>query len=417
MKVVIIAGGKGTRIASVNSEIPKAMIPVEGKPIIEHEVLLALRYGFKNFIFIIGHLGEHIRRHFGDGSRWGAHIEYFQEEQPLGTAGALGNLREQMDEDFFVFYGDTIMDIDMHAMLDYHRHKQADATLFIHPNDHPYDSDVVDIDEEGRVRRFLLKPHPGNLVCRNMVNASLFILSPNVLQRIEPGVKSHIEKDILPRCLHDGLCLYGYVSFEYIKDMGTPDRYEAVCRDMRQGTVARRNKQHPRPAVFLDRDGVITKEVHLLHRPEQLQLVEGAAEAIRRINRSDYLAVIVTNQPVIARNLCSIEELEHIHATLETMLGKEHAYVNAIYYCPHHPDGGYPEERKEYKIKCDCRKPAPGMLLQAARDWNIDLSASYMIGDSERDVLAGENAGCKKSVRIETNRPHALLEALDGLGI
>lgn len=417
MKVVIIAGGKGTRIASVNSEIPKAMIPVEGKPIIEHEVLLALRYGFKDFIFIIGHLGEHIRQHFGDGSRWGAHIDYFQEEQPLGTAGALGNLREQMDEDFFVFYGDTIMDIDMHAMLDYHRHKQADATLFIHPNDHPYDSDVVDIDEEGRVRRFLLKPHPENLVCRNMVNASLFILSPNVLQRIEPGVKSHIEKDILPRCLHDGLRLYGYVSFEYIKDMGTPDRYEAVCRDMRQGTVARRNKQHPRPAVFLDRDGVITKEVHLLHRPEQLQLVEGAAEAIRRINRSDYLAVIVTNQPVIARNLCSIEELEHIHATLETMLGKEHAYVNAIYYCPHHPDGGYPEERKEYKIKCDCRKPAPGMLLQAARDWNIDLSASYMIGDSERDVLAGENAGCKKSVRIETNRPHALLEALDGLGI
>ncbi|MBQ4222458.1 MAG: HAD-IIIA family hydrolase [Prevotella sp.] len=417
MKVVIIAGGKGTRIASVNSEIPKAMIPVEGKPIIEHEVLLALRYGFKDFIFIIGHLGEHIRQHFGDGSRWGAHIDYFQEEQPLGTAGALGSLREQIDEDFFVFYGDTIMDIDMHAMLDYHRHKQADATLFIHPNDHPYDSDVVDIDEEGRVRRFLLKPHPENLVCRNMVNASLFILSPNVLQRIEPGVKSHIEKDILPRCLHDGLRLYGYVSFEYIKDMGTPDRYEAVCRDMRQGTVARRNKQHPRPAVFLDRDGVITKEVHLLHRPEQLQLVEGAAEAIRRINRSDYLAVIVTNQPVIARNLCSIEELEHIHATLETMLGKEHAYVNAIYYCPHHPDGGYPEERKEYKIKCDCRKPAPGMLLQAARDWNIDLSASYMIGDSERDVLAGENAGCKKSVRIETNRPHALLEALDGLRI
>ena len=136
MKVVIIAGGKGTRIASVNSEIPKAMIPVEGKPIIEHEVLLALRYGFKDFIFIIGHVGEHIRQHFGDGSRWGAHIEYFQEEQPLGTAGALGSLREQIDEDFFVFYGDTIMDIDMHAMLDYHRHRQADATLFIHPNDH-----------------------------------------------------------------------------------------------------------------------------------------------------------------------------------------------------------------------------------------------------------------------------------------
>lgn len=417
MKVVIIAGGKGTRIASVNSEIPKSMIPVEGKPIIEYEVELAKRYGFKEFIFITGHLGEHISNYFGDGSRWGVYIDYFHEHQPLGTAGALGSLREKLTEDFFVFYGDTIVDIDMLAMLDYHQRKHSDATLFTHPNDHPYDSDLVDLDSDGSIKRFLLKPHPDNLVCKNMVNASLFILSPKVLQLITPGVKSHIEKDILPRCLEKGLRLFGYVSFEYIKDMGTPDRYDAVCRDMREGIVARRNNRTPRPAIFLDRDGVITKEVHLLHRPEQLQLVEGAAEALRRINSSDYLAIIVTNQPVIARNLCSINDLEHIHATLETMLGQQHAYVNAIYYCPHHPDSGYPEERKEYKVKCKCRKPAPGMLLQAAKDWNIDLSASYMIGDSDRDVQAGENAGCKQSLRIETNAPNALLKVLETLGV
>lgn len=412
MKIVIIAGGQGTRIASVNSEIPKAMIPVCGKPIIEHEVLLAKRYGYTEFIFIIGHLGNVIRSYFGDGSQWGISIEYFQETQPLGTAGALAYLKQQLTDDFFVFYGDTILDIDLQAMLQFHRTHKADATLFVHPNDHPYDSDIVDTDSSGRIRQFSIKPHAKGFVSRNLVNASLFIFTPQILEQIEVGMKSHIEKDVLPRCLEKGMRLYGYLSFEYIKDMGTPDRYEAVCRDMESGTVALRNRVNPRPAIFLDRDGTITREVNLLHKPEQLELIDGAAEAIRLINQSGYLAIIVTNQPVIARNLCSITELELIHATLETMLGREHAYVNAIYYCPHHPDSGYPEERKEYKIKCDCRKPAPGMLLQAAHDWNIDLAHSYMIGDSDRDVNAGKNAGVKQSILIETNQQQALLNAV-----
>lgn len=206
--------------------------------------------------------------------------------------------------------------------------------------------------------------------------------------------------------------LYGYVSPEYIKDMGTPERYEAVCKDVENGKVARLNKKNPRPAIFLDRDGTINEEVNLLNDPEQLKLIEGAAEAIRLINQSDYLAIIVTNQPVIARNLCSVEELEYIHASLETLLGKERAYVDAIYYCPHHPDKGYPEERPEYKIDCKCRKPNPGMLLQAAKDWNIDLSRSYMIGDSDRDVQAGINAKVEDSIMIKTNTPNALLDAV-----
>ena len=412
MKVVIIAGGQGTRIASVNSEIPKAMIPVCGKPIIEHEVELCKRYGFTDFLFIIGYMGDQISSFFGDGSKWDVKIEYYQETQPLGTAGALGYLKDRLTEDFFVFYGDTIVDFDMPAMLKYHQEKNADATLFLHPNDHPYDSDIVELDAKGKVLRFDNKPHPDDFVSKNIVNAALFIFSPAILTQIEVGVKSHIEKHVLPRCLEAGMNLYGYVSPEYIKDMGTPDRYEAVCYDFESGKVARLNKKNPRPAIFLDRDGTINEEVNLLNKPEQLKLIEGAAEAIRLINKSDYLAIIVTNQPVIARNLCSIEELEYIHASLETMLGKERAYVNAIYYCPHHPDKGYPEERPEYKIDCECRKPKPGMLLQAAKDWNIDLTKSYMIGDSDRDLKVGQNAGCKDSFVIKTNEPNALLNAI-----
>lgn len=412
MKVVIIAGGQGTRIASVNSEIPKAMIPVCGKPIIEHEVELCKRYGFTDFLFIIGHMGDKISSFFGDGNKWGVNIEYYQETQPLGTAGALGYLKDKLTEDFFVFYGDTIVDFDMPSMLKYHQEKNADATLFLHPNDHPYDSDIVDLDADGKVRKFYNKPHEEGFVSRNIVNAALFIFSPKILEQIEAGVKSHIEKNVLPKCLKSGMNLYGYISFEYIKDMGTPERYYAVCDDVKNGKVARLNRSNKRPAIFLDRDGTISKEVNLLCKPEQLELIEGTAEAIKLINKSDYLAVIVTNQPVIARNLCSIEELEYIHAALETKLGQEGAYVNAIYYCPHHPDKGYPEERPEYKIDCECRKPKPGMLLQAAQDWNIDLANSYMIGDSDRDLNAGRNAGCKNSIVIQTNKTNALLNAV-----
>lgn len=412
MKIVIIAGGQGTRIASVNSEIPKAMIPVCGKPIIEHEVEMAARQGFTDFLFVIGYLGDQIEAYFGNGSRWGVHIDYFRETQPLGTAGALGLLRDRLTEDFFVFYGDTVMDIDLQRMLDYHRTKQADATLFLHPNDHPYDSDLVDLDADGRIRAFYHKPHPEGFVAHNIVNAALFVFSPSVLAHIEPGIKSHIEKHVLPRCMEADMRLFGYVSAEYIKDMGTPERYYAVCDDMANGKVARLNCANRRPAIFLDRDGVINREVNLLNREEQMELIPGAAEAIRLINKSDYLAIVVTNQPVIARNLCTLEELDHIHMRLETLLGQERAYLNALYFCPHHPDGGYPEERKEYKIKCDCRKPAPGMLLRAAEEWNIDLANSYMIGDSDRDMQAGANAGVKRSILIPTNKENALLNAI-----
>lgn len=415
MKVVIIAGGQGTRIASVNSEIPKAMIPVCGQPIIEHEVNLCKRYGYTDFVFVLGHMGDRISSYFGDGSKWGVSITYYQEERPLGTAGALAYLKDELTEDFFVFYGDTIVDFDMRTMQRYHLSKNADATLFVHPNDHPYDSDIVDLTADGRVRKFYNKPHAEGFISRNIVNAALFIFSPKILTQIEVGAKSHIEKDVLPRCLEAGMQLYGYESFEYIKDMGTPERYYAVCEDVASGKVARLNRNNKRPAVFLDRDGTLIKEVNLLNRPEQVELLEGAAEAVKLINKSGYLAIVVTNQPVIARNLCSLEDLEHIHSTLETMLGKEGAYLNAIYYCPHHPDKGYPEERPEYKIDCSCRKPKPGMLLQAAKDWNIDLQASYMIGDTERDLQAGHNAGCKESILVETNAPESLLRAVHEL--
>ncbi len=324
-------------------------------------------------------------------------------------------MTDLLTDDFFVFYGDTIMDIALDQMQDFHNMHNADSTLFLHPNDHPYDSDLVELGPENNVTQFYSKPHPEDLICRNLVNAALYIISPKIISLIPKGIKSDFANNIFPICLEKGLKLYGYVSPEYIKDMGTPDRYEKVCSDVTSGKVERLNRKYQRSAIFLDRDGVVTKEVDLLHKPTQLELIDGVPEAIQYINTKGYLVIIVTNQPVIARNLCSIEELDYIHKKLETLLGKNHAYIDAIYYCPHHPDGGYPEERKEYKIVCDCRKPNPGMLLNAAKDWNIDLANSYMIGDRDSDIQAGENAGVKQSVLIECNQPKALLNLIQNL--
>jgi D,D-heptose 1,7-bisphosphate phosphatase len=411
MKTVIIAGGKGTRISGVAGELPKALIPVAGKPVLERQVELAKRYGFTDFLFLTGYLGEEIEAYFGDGARWGVRIACYREQEPLGTAGAFAAVAGRLTTDCWVFYGDTVMDFDMERMLDFHRSRRADATLFLHPNDHPFDSDLVEVTGEGRISTFYPKPHHG--YHRNLVNAALYILSPSILRYIPAGQKCDFGKDVFPQALAADARLYGYVSAEYIKDMGTPGRYETVCADVSSGKVAQLNSRNKRPAFFLDRDGVINREVDLLAAPEQLELLPGAAEAISRINRTGYLAIVVTNQPVIARNLCSLHTLQHIHNKMETLLGEAHAYLDAIYFCPHHPDKGYPEERPEYKTDCSCRKPKPGMLLQAAQEWNIDLSGSYMIGDRPADIQAGETAQVKQSIMIASNTAHALLDAVN----
>ena len=144
-------------------------------------------------------------------------------------------------------------------------------------------------------------------------------------------------------------------------------------------------------------------------------MIDGVAEAIRKINESGYLAIVVTNQPVIARGEVSFEGLEEIHNKMETLLGKKGAYLDAIYYCPHHPHKGYEGERPELKIDCDCRKPKPGMLFKAAEDFNIDLSQSCMIGDGENDVKAGINAGCKTVLLSNSDKSYGQTETMKSL--
>ncbi len=412
MKVVIMAGGKGTRIAELFPDIPKPLIPVDGMPILEREIRSLALQGFKDIILTVGYLAEKIVKYFGDGSQLGVKIDYFIEETPLGNAGALFRMREKIgDEPFFLLNADAAFDVDFNRMLEYHREKGGLVTIFTHPNSHPYDSGLIVADDDSKVLAWLAKEDNRPQWYVNRVNAGLHIIDPKVLdlclKNLETDENTHLPvgKVDLDRQILKPLCGTGqmvcYDSPEYVKDMGTPDRFHQVETDYRNGIVQARNLKNKQKAIFLDRDGTINKYVGFLRQIDDFELIEGVADAIKMINQSEYLAIVVTNQPVIARGEVSWDELNEIHKKMATLLGESGAYVDGIYICPHHPDKGFEGERPEYKINCICRKPKPGLLLQAAKDFNIDLAESFMIGDSQRDVEAGEAAGCKESLLVD----------------
>ena len=394
MQAVIMAGGKGTRLRSItNDEIPKPMAPIAGKPILQWQIECLRRSGVTDILLIIGYLGEKIEAYFGSGADFGVRIDYFREEQPLGTAGALAEVADRLEEDFLLVFGDTIFDISIPRMMAFHREKQAEATLFVHPNSHPFDSDIGLRDETQRVCGFLSKHDTRTDWYDNCVNAGFYIVNKRLCGRIVRGGKTDLEKQVLWPLARQGGAVYAYLSPEYIKDVGTPERITAAAGELERGVVAARNLEKKQKCVFLDRDGTVNQYRGLISTPEQLELEPCAAEAIRLLNRSGYLAVVVTNQPVVARGMCSVEDVENIHRKLSTLLGQEGAYLDGIVFCPHHPDKGYPEENPAYKIPCRCRKPDIGMLTACAERFNIDLAQSWMVGDTTVDLQTGLNAG------------------------
>lgn len=423
MKVVIMAGGRGTRISSIASDIPKPMIEINGKPILEHELDCLRRQGFTDIILTVGYLKEKIMGYFGDGNcispvtgkPFGVHITYFVEQEPLGNAGALFKMRDKLNEDFLLLNADAVFDVDFHKFVDYHKLHGGLVTLFTHPNSHPYDSGLIVADENGMVLEWMAKEDKRPAFYKNRVNAGLHVISPKVLETEIHTKKIDLDRQILKPLAGSGK-MFCYDSPEYVKDMGTPERYENVCQDFVSGKVQAKNLHHKQKAIFLDRDGVINKYVGFLRNIEEFELIDGVAEAVRKINESGYLAIVVTNQPVIARGEVTYRGLQEIHNKMETLLGKEGAYVDAVYFCPHHPDKGFEGEIPELKIECSCRKPKSGMLLKAAKDFNIDLNESWMIGDSQSDITAGKTAGCRTIFIGKTQEEKAcrnLLEAVE----
>jgi histidinol-phosphate phosphatase family protein len=390
MRAVILVGGKGTRLGSVTSQLPKPLVPVNGKALLDRQLDQLHRYGITEVTLLASHLADQIEAHVA--GRTEPRVRVHAEQTPLGTAGGLHEISNELTDPFLLVYGDVLFDLDLSRLLAAHRASSGLATLVVHPNDHPYDSDLVEIDAKNRVTAVHSKPHPPGQYFHNLVNAGMYVLSPRILDFIPRGKATDFGRDIFP-AIFERERIFGYPTPEYIKDMGTPDRLAKVAADEASGKVARWNFEYSRPAVFLDRDGVLNATDGYVDTPEKLRVLPGVAEAIQRLNRSDYLSVVVTNQPAVARNLTTLEGLDAIHRKLETVLGESHAWLDAIFFCPHHPDRGFPGENVALKIDCACRKPKAGMIDSARARFNIDMARSWIVGDTARDILCGKTAG------------------------
>ncbi len=416
---VIQAGGLGTRMRELTkNNIPKPMISLNGKPMLQWQIESAVRYGVNEFVIIVGHLGEKIREYFGDGSFMGVRISYITENEPLGSAGALYYLKDRIcSENFLFIFGDIMFDIDWKRMMKFHENHGGMVTVLVHPNSHPYDSDLLVLDEDSRLTEIDFKGKERDYWYENCVNAGICILNRNILDGFEKPGKADFEKDVLlPEIYRKSV--YGYHTTEYVKDAGTLDRFREVCAEQEKGIWQKRCLENKQKCIFIDRDGTINKFRGLISHEDEFELEEHVVEALRLIHSSGYLAIVITNQPVVARGMCGIEDVNRIHRKLQTLLGRQGAYVDDIAFCPHHPDKGYAGENPAYKISCNCRKPSTGLIDDMAEKYNINLENSWMTGDSTVDIQTGVNAGMHtalvKTGQAGADEKYAVLPEITG---
>jgi D-glycero-D-manno-heptose 1,7-bisphosphate phosphatase len=372
MQAVILAGGRGQRLGSLTDEIPKPLLPISGKPFMSWLIRNILRFGFKEILVLAGYKGEKIKHYLEEN--WAQYdIKCVIEEEPLGTAGALRNSAEFLRSQFFLFNGDTIFDFNY---LDLKVRMSAEALGCMA---------LRETEDAFRYGSVVLN---GNFVCRfqeknskgpSLVNGGVYILRKRIVDLLPPA--GSLENDFFPSLPRGSLVGYPYQGF--FIDIGVPDDYLRA-----QSLIPSSLKK---PAVFLDRDGTLNEDKGYVYRKEDFNWLPGVKEAIKYLNDLGYLVIVVTNQAGIARGYYSEQQMHELHEFINKELAEIGAHIDAYYYCPHHPTEGKPP----YLQDCDCRKPKPGLILRAAKDWDIDLEASIGIGDKDSDIQAFEGAGLK----------------------
>ncbi|MEM1180965.1 MAG: HAD-IIIA family hydrolase, partial [Acidobacteriota bacterium] len=344
-----------------------------------------------SILLLAGHGGEQVAAAARDLTPTGFHVETLIEDEPLGTAGALHALEGRLAERFAFVCGDIMTSLDWRRFFDHSHDRGGLATLLVHRSSHPEDSDLVVLDDADRAvgwsRRGARRSVPVG-AGGPLGNAGLAVLHRDIARWIPRGRASDLFRDVMPGLVDRRAPIHGYRTSEYVRDMGTPDRLVSVDDDVRSGRVYRKAE-----LVLLDRDGVINREDELVTRPELLRLIPGSARGIARLNRAGIRVEVVTNQSILARGLATEEDLKAIHARLRELLAADGAHLDAIRYCPDHPETHHGEGVEALRGPSRCRKPSTGMVDDALDGVDIPAWRALVIGDRTSDMQLAVNAG------------------------
>lgn len=386
---VVLAGGKGTRSADPSKA--KIAQEIAGASLLQWHLHSLASCEITRVVIVAGYLGDQVERLTEVIEAGSRHITVVHEEEQRGTVAALLLAAEATNAaEFLVVLGDILMAVPIQRFLDGWRASGKAVGVVVHPSTHPKDSDAVFPTHDHRVLALPKSQVRDHLP--NMSSAGLFAITRQGLYRY----RSHRDfgSDVLPEAAKNS-DLFAFISSHYLKDTGTPERLAAAQQDVARGAFERRGQFGPRPAIFLDRDGVINPVSPEYYSPDDYQLLPGVAQAIRIVNQSGTPVFVVTNQPAIAKGFMTHDDQQLVRAKMDQLLWAHGAFVDDYVYCPHHPQSGFDGEIRNLKVECSCRKPSSGMLLALAERHGIDLGRSVMVGDTQRDEGAAKGAGVR----------------------
>ena len=378
-EALVLAGGLATRLGDLCADVPKCLQPVAGRPFIDHLIWNLRRQGVRRVVLCTGRLHEVVEAHVGNGSAFGVEAVYAREPEPLGTAGALAlGARQLTGELAYACNGDSLFDANLPDLARRLRNApDADAALALRKEPDAARYGSVTRSANGRILTFGEKTATGPA----LVNGGVYCVRTEWLASL-PAAPASLETDHFPMLAARGR-LTSLVSDGYFVDIGLPETLASAQTSL----AAWRHK----PCAFLDRDGVINVDRFYVHAPEEFTFTEGMPDAIRLLNDAGWLVIVVTNQAGIGRGLYSEAEFTEFKEWIDERLAEAGAHIDATYHCPHHATAGV----GEYRRVCDWRKPGPGMLLAAMRDWEPDVARSFMIGDRDKDMEAASAAGVR----------------------
>ncbi len=390
---VVLAAGLGTRLRPLTDRTPKCMIPVAGRPIIDYWVRALADAGVRDVLVNTHHLPEQVRTYMTNvNDRIGMHIHEAYEPELLGSAGTItanGDFAADADE-VIIIYADNFSDVDLRAMLEFHRAHDDPFTMLLFRAPNPKACGIAELDDEKRVVSFVEKPEEPK---SDLANAGVYIVDRNAWQEMVDARAFDLGHDVLP--LFVGR-MRGYAGAQYHLDVGTHEAYERVQQDAPAVLAKRRiDPDGRRPAVFLDRDGTLIENAHYLSNTEDVHVILGAIEAVRRLRQAGYACIIVSNQSAIGRGMITEDDHRHISNHVCELFAREGAVFDALYHNPH-----VPKSRNRTVIEHPDRKPGPGMLQTAAAELHLNLGRSWMVGDFVSDILAGHHAGCEGNIYI-----------------